>query len=140
MTESTEREGTRGNFLKYWLPLLLYCAAIFIQSSFASPDVGLGRFHFDKILHVLVYAGLGILFYRAYGTLRIPANQTVRIFLSILTAAFYGASDELHQSFVAERQADLFDLLADIIGSTCGVLIYSRIVKQRGGRKRPFLD
>ena len=138
--DSTDRKGFSGNFLKYWLPLIFYCAAIFLQSSFASPDVELGRFHFDKILHFLVYAGLGILFYRAYGTLRISVNQTVLIFVSILSATLYGASDELHQSFVAERQADLFDLLADIIGSTCGVLIYSRITKQRGGRKRPFLD
>ena len=137
---SSDRTDFSGNFRKYWLPLIVYCAAIFLQSSFASPDVELDRFHFDKILHVLVYAGLGILFYRAYGTLRISVNQTVLIFLSIFSAVLYGASDELHQSFVAERQADLFDLLADIIGSTCGVLIYSRITKQRGGRKRPFVD
>ena len=127
--DSTNRTGFSGNFLKYWLPLIVYCAVIFIQSSFSSPDVELDRFHFDKILHVLVYAGLGILFYRAYGTLQFPLNQTVLIVLSILSAAFYGATDELHQSFVAERQADLFDLLADIIGSICGVLIYSRFTK-----------
>jgi VanZ family protein len=124
-----KRINAKAAILKYWLPLIVYCAVIFIQSSFASPDVELGRFHFDKILHVLVYAGLGILFYRAYGTLRIPLNQTVLIILSILSAALYGASDELHQSFVAGRHADLFDLLADVVGSICGVAIYGRFAQ-----------
>ena len=132
--EQTERINAKAAITKYWLPLILYCVAIFIQSSFPSPDIELDRFSFDKILHFLAYAGLGILFYRAYGTLRIQKNQIVLITLSILSAALYGAGDELHQSFVAGRHADGFDLLADIAGSFCGVLVFRHLTSKASHR------
>jgi len=125
--EPTERINANAAFFKYWLPLIFYCAAIFIQSSYPSPDIGPEWAYFDKFLHFLAYAGLGILFYRAYGTLPIIKNQNVLIFLSILSAALYGAGDELHQSFVSARHADGFDFLADMAGSFCGVLVFRLI-------------
>ena len=111
-------------FLFYWLPLIVACLAIFIQSSYPGsermPDV---RF-LDKLLHFGAYGVLGILFFRAYATLPIKNNCNLLILISIVSATLYGISDELHQYFVPFRHADLMDGVANTLGSICGVYIY----------------
>jgi VanZ family protein len=37
----------------------------------------------------------------------------------------YGASDELHQNFVARRNCDVLDLAADSIGSLAGAIAHA---------------
>ena len=49
--------------------------------------------------------------------------------LSILLSSLYGISDEIHQSFVPYRTADVMDALADIIGSAFGVGVLSLWLK-----------
>lgn len=44
--------------------------------------------------------------------------------MAVLTALLYGVSDEFHQSFVAEREFSIFDMLADAAGGTVGTVIY----------------
>ncbi|MGD2098132.1 MAG: VanZ family protein [Desulfobacterales bacterium] len=113
-------------FLLHWLPPIVYCVAIFIQSSLPGsermPDI---RF-FDKLLHFLAYALLGILFYRAYGTLPLRNNYKLLIFISILSTTLYGISDEIHQYFVPSRHADIMDVIANTLGSICGVYLCYR--------------
>lgn len=113
------------NFIFYWLPLILYCLLIFIQSSKPSfeqlPDIR----YFDKFLHFLGYAVLGILFYRAFRTMRLGQSGRLLIFFSILCATLYGISDEIHQYFVPFREASFSDVIANTVGSICGVYIYS---------------
>lgn len=86
------------------------------------PDV---RF-FDKLLHFLAYAVLGILFYRAYDTLSLDDNHKLLMFYSIVSAALYGISDEIHQYFVPSRHADVVDVIANTLGSIFGVCLYYR--------------
>jgi VanZ family protein len=112
------------NFLIYWLPVIAYCLAIFVQSSQPGlkpvPDV---RF-IDKILHFGAYGLLGILFYRAYETLPLRDNIKLLMFISITSSTLYGVSDEIHQYFVPLREAEILDAAANLIGSVCGVLLY----------------
>jgi len=111
-------------FLIYWLPVVLYCTAIFIQSSYPSvarlPDLPFG----DKYLHVAGYALLGILFFRAIRSSHGGNRISLVILLSISAATAYGISDEIHQYFTPGRVADLYDVTADILGSLTGVLLY----------------
>ena len=72
----------------------------------------------------MAYAALGVLFFRAYRTLRIVNKRKLLILISILSSSIYGISDELHQYFVPYRQADVMDALANILGSSAGVLLY----------------
>jgi VanZ family protein len=113
------------NFIFYWLPLILYCLLIFIQSSKPSfeqlPDIQ----YFDKLLHFAGYAVLGILFLRAFQTKRLRQSRKLLILFSILCATLYGISDEIHQYFVPLREASFSDLIANTLGSICGVYIYS---------------
>ena len=112
------------NFLSCWLPLIAYCLAIYIQSDHPSPE-RLPTFAFsDKILHFFAYSLLGIFFFRAFETLPLKNRRKLLILLSIGAATLYGISDEIHQYFVPFRQADIFDVIANVIGSICGVIIF----------------
>ncbi len=112
--------------LLYRLPLVMYCVFIFVQSSFSSPEV-LPTFAFsDKFLHLGGYALLGALAVRAFKREFIHVSKTRIIIYAIVFSTLYGASDELHQSFVAERTADVMDVVADFMGSTLGAWIFWR--------------
>ncbi len=116
------------NLLFYWFPIIIYCLIIFIQSSCPSPETVPDLPYMDKLLHFSVYAVLGALFLRAFKTTRLKNNIKLVITLSILASSFYGISDELHQYFVTCRNADIMDVLADILGSLCGVYLYWLLV------------
>jgi VanZ family protein len=114
-----------------WLLVTLYCAVIFLQSAFPTPGNLPGIPGMDKLAHLLIYLLLGLLFSRAYG-LTFP-RLTVRSLLALawLSTALYGASDELHQFFVAARSADFIDWLADAAGGVLGGVIYRWLVMRR---------
>lgn len=114
-------------FVYYWLPVIIFCVAIFTQSSYPSPEPTVEWPQLDKLIHFLAYAVLGILFFRAYSTLNFGDGRFAVIILSILSSSLYGASDEIHQYFVPFRDADLLDLAADIAGSVFGVLVFSSL-------------
>ena len=122
-------------FWIYWLPVLGYCAAIFIQSAYPSPDC-LPVFQYsDKIMHFLGYAVLGALVFRALKKTR-PHRRMFQVALfGVLLTTLYGMSDEVHQSFVASRMAEMADVAADFVGGTFGVLCFSLGLLLLGGRK-----
>ena len=113
------------NFLMCWLPLIAYCAAIFIQSAQPGPEYLPDVRFTDKFLHFCAYGLLGILFFRAYETLPLKSTRNLLILISIGSATFYGISDEIHQYFVPSRQADIMDVIANTLGSICGVYLYA---------------
>ena len=118
-------------FILYWLPLILYCLLIYIQSANPSPKQ-IPSFPFvDKTLHFFAYGIMGILFYRAYQTLRIKNNIQMLMLLSVVSASLYGISDEIHQSFVPFREAQVADVVADILGAISGVYLYQLLVVSR---------
>ena len=118
-------------FALYWLPLILYCLFIYIQSANPSPDQIPSFRFFDKVLHFTAYGIMGILFYRAYQTLRIKNNIQMLMLLSVVSASLYGISDEIHQSFVPFREAEVADVIADILGAVGGVFLYQMLIVSR---------
>jgi VanZ family protein len=53
---------------------------------------------------------------------------------SILFAGLYAVTDEIHQTFVSGRSAEVRDVLIDTIGASIGVVLYwaiLRIIKKR---------
>jgi VanZ family protein len=119
------------------VPVLALCAAIFIQSSFPSPDLGPSFPMQDKVLHLMCYGLLAALCFRACRLTWPDWNLLYRVlFVSVLFASLYGAGDEFHQSFVAARQADGFDLLADTIGSLLGATLWLLVTRKGSGRRR----
>lgn len=113
-------------FCQYWLPIIIFCAVIFYQSSKPSPQEMPSFFGMDKLLHFTAYGLLGAMMMRAIGA-SFPAQPTWRLILfSIMAASLYGVGDEIHQSFVIFRDGDVFDAIADLCGSVAGVLVYQR--------------
>jgi len=80
---------------------------------------------------------MGILFYRAYQTLRLKNNIKMLMLLSVVSASLYGISDEIHQSFVPFRQAEVADVIADTIGAFSGVYLYQLLIVSR--IKKPYV-
>lgn len=115
-----------------WGPVLLYMCFIFGLSSLrTTPAMPNGA---DKVLHALLYSGLGLLLARAQA--RGLAKVTPRIIaITLACGAVYGISDEFHQYFNPPRAVEAADVVADTIGSGlgAGVLYAWGIIRGRNG-------
>lgn len=113
------------SFFIYQCPFIIWCLLIFVSS--AIPSAELPRFVFklsDKLLHSILFLVLAALAYRAL-THQDGFPSLSRHALSITAAftLFYGVSDEVHQLFVAGRNASVYDVAADVGGGLVFVLI-----------------
>lgn len=116
-------------FIILWGPVIIYCTAIFIQSSYPSVKTGVDIPGFDKIMHLCGYGLLSGTMLRAVRG-SFPQMGVIRqLILSIVLSILYGISDEIHQSFVSYRTADFFDCIADAAGSVMGVTAFQLISK-----------
>lgn len=99
-----------------WLVAVVsYCGLIFYLSNQTSLPVPMLFSHQDKLLHATAYAVMAffVVNYLKYRC----STLKMTLLLSFVFCAFYGASDEWHQSFVEGRQADSLDWLADCFGA-----------------------
>ena len=110
----------------YWLPIIIYCLLIFIQSSFPYPERLPKLSNMDKVANFIEYTVLGALFLRAFRTLQFKYKNRLLIVLSIIASIVYGLSDELHQYYIPYRNASFMDFAADTAGSILGVLFAAR--------------
>ena len=125
------------NFIFCWLPLILYCLFVYIQSDYPSPE-SLPSFELsDKLYHLAGYAVMGVLFYRAYQTLPFKDNIHLLVLFSIISTSLYGISDEIHQYYVPFRDAEILDALANFLGALCGVCLYHLGAVSKYRRQRP---
>lgn len=130
MIDSKVLNAACGRKKMKWFLVVAYAFLIFILSSlsnpspFPLPDI----FMADKLIHFIEYAIFGFLLFSA-----LYEGMAVKkaVFFSIFMAAIYGATDEFHQYFVAHRDSDLFDLLADSLGGVAGT---ATGVMLKGGR------
>jgi VanZ family protein len=102
-----------------FLPFVVGCAAIFYMSSLSRPPVPFVFNRQDLLLHAIAYGGLAFLAWIGTSKTRLPE-------VAFVMATFYGASDELHQSFVPGRSPSLLDLAADALGAALVVGVLCR--------------
>jgi len=116
----------------HWLPVIALCLAIFLQSSFPSPELGPSFPLKDKLLHMAAYGLLAIFFAHACQKTW-PGRLSLKQLLLVSAgfATLYGISDELHQSLVAARQAEGLDVVADFWGGIMGAVLYLKWVAAR---------
>jgi len=108
--------------------LTAYCSLIFWLSSQSALPTPMLFLHQDKIHHLGAYFIMGILAWRLFNDY-IENPKTV-ILISFSFCSLYGLSDEWHQSFVPDRDADALDWIADTLGSTIA-LITIQLIKRR---------
>lgn len=140
------RSGSPG--WHYWLPVGLWMALIFFMSTrvgapentsrilvplltWLFPDItaeglALARFAVRKLMHLLEYAILAMLLWRARFRPRRddsrPWSNRDATFAGLVAVA-YAASDEFHQTFVPGRDGTLTDVLIDSAGAALGLTV-----------------
>lgn len=121
-TSSPVRRGLAGAML------LCYALLIYGGSSGPAPDVVVSLEVPDYFLHAAEYAVLGFLCSRFLLHLTLKTNVLVLVLLPVVLCALFGISDEIHQSFVPERDASIRDAIADLVGGALGAMVYRRLL------------
>jgi len=95
--------------------LTIYCSLIFWLSSQSALPAPMLFEHQDKLHHLGAYFIMGVLAWRFFNDY--AQNQKSMFMMSLVFCSLYGISDEIHQSYVPDRDADVFDWLADTLGA-----------------------
>ena len=134
-------------FLKYWLPILLWFALIFVASGdtksaqrssriigplmrWLFPDISeetidLAILFSRKCAHFIVYGVMAFLFWRAF---RKPVKDDARPWswaearYALIGVVIYAITDETHQAFVPSRQGSVLDVFIDTVGGAMWLL------------------
>ncbi len=113
--------------LSRWLPAAVWAGVILAATSVPNvpspPAAGS-----DKVLHLIAYAILGMLWLRA-GTVGAPGPRT--LVLTLAAVAAFAAVDEWHQRFIPTRFADPADWIADVAGATLGIASFAALKLRR---------
>ena len=102
-------------------------AVIFHLSSQPDPLPAVTERVWDKALHLGAYAGLGLLFVRAF--VGEGAGWIAAAMLAFAATSAYGASDEWHQLFTPGRQASVDDWITDTLGGAIGIATLALLSK-----------
>lgn len=78
-----------------------------------------------KAAHMLEYCGFALLLYNAY----LQSFRSPQPVLSLLSAALYAATDEIHQYFSAGRACLLRDVFIDAAGAAAGILLAAALYR-----------
>src|SRR5262252_5636927 len=132
-------------FVKYWLPLLIWLGVIFVGSTSVMSAEHTSRYIVPFLLwlkpgmspeaiwtilvvtrkcaHVSEYAVLGLLLWRALRSVPSLGTKTLMVFgAALLGCALFAASDEFHQTFVKSRTPSVRDVFLDVGGALLGLL------------------
>ena len=74
-----------------------------------------------KLAHFSIYTVVGLLMMSLMSTYKLKQNK--RIWTSFMVGVLYASSDEIHQYFVPERSARVFDVMIDSAGVCLGICI-----------------
>lgn len=102
-------------FWRFWGPVMLYMALIFSASAAPRPDPLASTP--DIFLHGGAYFVMAVLAVRALSKGLRHRAAPRHLWGGVAIAIVYGASDELHQSFVPGRVAATDDLAFDALGA-----------------------
>lgn len=133
--------------VRFWLPVILWMAVIFVGSTdvlstertsrfigpflrWFKPDISNEMIKRVQTIvrkggHITEYAILAILCWRAVtvGTTSRNFSGSHRAGIVLAITALYAVSDEVHQSFVASRLGSAWDVLIDLGGAGMGLIL-----------------
>lgn len=115
-----------------WGPVVAWMAAIFVVSGLSAPPAMPGGMSFTSG-HLLAYGLLAALIARALAGGRWDGVGVVPLLQAWCLTMAYGASDEMHQSFVPGRCATFGDWLADGLGAAAALACLAVIARWRRG-------
>ncbi|MGV6829673.1 MAG: VanZ family protein [Flavobacteriales bacterium] len=114
---------------------IAFCYTFFVTIAFLTPSVGIPRFTFkipylpvDKLAHFIIHALLlliWVFFFWKKEKQKLKINHFIYI---VSCCIFYGIIIEiLQQAYVPLRQGDVLDVLANMIGTFTGLLLFFKI-------------
>lgn len=116
----------------FFTPAALYYAFIFYLSS-RSYDIKIDILFFDKVIHLVEFAFLGLLLSFGY-FMSLKSSLRVKAVLTICSGILLGGLDEFHQYFIPRRSIEFFDIIADAIGILIGLLLYYYFFRTAKGK------
>ena len=112
-------------YINAHVPWILIMVAITIESSISNislPDIGVT--FTDKLAHFVVFSIMGWALTRGM----ILSKIKYPIIISIVIGFIFAVTDEWHQSFVPGRDADVLDVVADLIGLIVSAGLYKLFI------------
>ena len=124
------------DFVRFQLPALIWMTVIFSLSCIPGSDIEPKEFPYAHLIaHTVLY---GVLFYFAYRALKFQGySKFLNEFslpVALLFVMLYGASDEIHQSFVPGRTEEFKDFAIDVIAAL--IVLAVIVLKDKLGRGR----
>ena len=137
---------TFARFAKYWMPVFIWLALIYVgstdlmstehtsrflgpflrwlKSDITADAIAKVQFFVRKLAHLTEYAILATLLWRAvYRGTNLKTKMSIVFVTASVVSILVAASDEFHQSFVSSRSASAGDVLIDMIGAIIGLMI-----------------
>ncbi len=108
-----------------WASLIFFLSH---QSTLPSPDVFQLDFLFKKTAHMVVYAVLYLLLWRATWLIIHPGHTKIQWTAPLILTFVYAMADELHQSLVPGRSPTIRDLGYDSLGMIVAMLWWYRYI------------
>jgi VanZ family protein len=110
-------------FVRYWLPVIVYAALMLVISSIPIRIRRVPFRNYDKVFHFFEYGIYAWLWYRALkGTMSLSSRGRIAIATVLICTAF-GIMDELYQVYTPYRTSNIYDLAADASGSFAAVIL-----------------
>lgn len=128
------------SFLSLWLPPVLWMAMIFKFSSGSIPSASQNYwldFVVKKIGHIILFATLAILSYRALVNEGVTRKKAA--IWAVIISFTYGISDEIHQMFTQGREAKVRDVLIDGAGASLIIFLVYRYLPKFPKKFQNFL-
>jgi VanZ family protein len=101
--------------------LLIMCILFFLPGSAFPTENWLSKIYFDKLVHIGLFTIL-IFLWRSSFDFEFSNYHLVLLFFALI----YGLAVEFIQRyFVANRDFDLYDVVADMIGAVLGLAIWA---------------
>lgn len=118
-----------SHYVRFFLPVVLWAGVIFAFSSFptgTATEIKWQDFVIKKSAHVIEYAILSVLLYRAFVNIGIAKGKA--LVLAVIISSLYGMTDEFHQSFTPGREPHFRDVIFDTIGASAAALIIWKVL------------
>ena len=117
----------------------IYWLGMFVGTHLpVTPDPNETHSSFDKVQHLSAFAGLALLLCLAGAAWGVATQRLVALVLGLI--AIYGMFDELTQALVPNREPDLRDWLANMLGAGLGIAVFlcsTSLIRPRGAAAKP---
>lgn len=117
-------------FLTFQFPFILWMICILGLSSIPSFPTFKALLSLDKVGHIVMFLILTWLAWRAFHFQdRVEWLRRHALLSGFLFAGFYGGATEIYQMALPNRTADIYDVVANIVGA--GIFFVWRVYRRR---------